>query len=64
MENSIHDYVVARLAGMPIKQVLRVSRDTGISESTIRKIKYRQVKNPGVSLVERLNKYFRGQPSV
>lgn len=62
MNETMHDYVVTKLQATNRQVLARVAKDTGISESTIRKIKYRHVKDPGVSFIERLNQYFRDQP--
>lgn len=43
---------------------LDIARDTGISISTIKKIGYREVENPGVLTIEKLAAYFREQPAA
>jgi predicted transcriptional regulator len=57
MNESIHDYVVAQLQAS--KGYGRIALATGISKRTIEKIARRESRDPAVSLVERLNKYFR-----
>lgn len=64
MADSIHDYVVSQLERTPLSQVEQIALATGVNESTIRKIKYRHTENPGVSFIERLNKYFRERPQA
>jgi len=58
MTDSIHDYVVDQLQACK-GQWSRVSADTEISKRTIEKIARREVKDPSVSFIERLHRYFR-----
>lgn len=63
MSESIHDYVVNQLQAAK-GQWPRVAGDTGISKRTIEKIARREVKDPSVSFIERLNTYFRDRPTA
>lgn len=63
MAETIHDYVVDQLQAAK-GQWSRVAEDTGMSKRTIEKIARREVKDPSVSFIERLNKYFRDQPAA
>lgn len=58
MTESMHAYVIDELQRSK-GQWTRVAADTGISKRTIEKIARQEVKDPGVSLVERLATYFR-----
>lgn len=58
MHESIHDYVVDQLQAAK-GQWSRVAEDTGMSKRTIEKIARREFKDPAVSFIERLNRYFR-----
>jgi transcriptional regulator with XRE-family HTH domain len=58
MEESLHDYVVRQLQ-LVKGQWPDISEETGIARSTIVKIARREVADPGVSLIERLARYFR-----
>lgn len=57
MENSLHERVIARL------QATRgrwqdIAKASKVSYRTIRKIASRDIKNPGVDKIEKLNSYF------
>lgn len=58
MAQSIHDYVVDSLRANR-KGLAQVSAATDISEWTLLKIMYRQIKNPGIKSVEPLFRYFK-----
>ncbi len=55
---SIHDYVVSQLALHKGRWPV-VARESGVSRRTIEKIARREIADPGVSLVEKLARYFR-----
>ena len=54
----MHDYVIEQLQASKGSWT-RVSEETGMSKRTIEKIARRELKDPGVSFVERLHSYFR-----
>lgn len=58
MSESIHDYVVGQLQAAK-GQWSKVAVETGMSKRTIEKIARREFKDPAVSFIERLNRYFR-----
>lgn len=58
MNTSIHEYVVERLWSVKGKWDA-VAEATGMPLSTIKKIARREVKDPRVSNVEKLARYFR-----
>jgi transcriptional regulator with XRE-family HTH domain len=58
MQESIYEFVLARLEGTK-GQWPRVARESGVSRRTIEKIARKEVKDPGVSLIEKLAAYFR-----
>lgn len=58
MNESIHSYVVRHLQDSKGTWP-RIAKETGISKRTIEKIARQEVKDPGVSLVERLQRYFQ-----
>ena len=55
---SMHDYVVDQLQLVKGRWT-QVSEETGISKRTIEKIARREFKDPAVSFIERLDRYFR-----
>lgn len=59
-ELSIHEFVVEQLQEAKGRWPV-VAEETGISRRTIEKIARRESRDPAVSLIERLAKYFRGQ---
>ena len=59
----MHDYVIDQLQAVK-GQWTRVSEETGMSKRTIEKIARRELKDPGVSFIERLAKYFREQATA
>lgn len=63
MQESIHDYVVSQLQAAK-GQWSRVAEDTGMSKRTIEKIARREIEDPSVSFIERLNQYFRDRPAA
>ena len=60
METTMHDYVVAQLQAMKGRWP-QLAEETGISRRTIEKIARREIEDPSVSFIERLNKHFRKQ---
>lgn len=58
MPESIYEFVLEQLEGAK-GQWPRVARESGVSRRTIEKIARREVKDPGVSLIEKLARYFR-----
>lgn len=58
MQESIYEFVLERLEGSK-GQWPRVARESGVSRRTIEKIARKEVKDPGVSLIEKLAAYFR-----
>lgn len=58
MQESIYEFVLERLEGTK-GQWPRVARESGVSRRTIEKIARKEVKDPGVSLIEKLAAYFR-----
>ena len=63
MDTSLHQYVIDQLQAAK-GQWPRVAAESGISRRTIEKIANRVVKDPGVSLVERLAAYFRNRAAA
>jgi len=62
MTDSIYQYVLDQLQDSKGAWP-SVARATGISRRTIEKIARQEVKDPGVSLIEKLASHFRAQPS-
>lgn len=60
MQDSIYDYVIAELQASKGRWP-QVATGSGVSRRTLEKIARQEVKDPGVSLVEKLAKYFREQ---
>lgn len=58
MTDSIYAFVLERLESVKGRWP-RVAEESGISLRTIEKIARQEVKDPGVSFIERLAKYFR-----
>jgi transcriptional regulator with XRE-family HTH domain len=58
MTESIYAFVLERLESVKGRWP-RVAEESGISLRTIEKIARQEVKDPGVSFIERLAKYFR-----
>lgn len=63
MTESVYEFVMDELEKTRGRW-LDIARDTGISISTIKKIGYREVENPGVLTIEKLAAYFREQPAA
>lgn len=61
MSDSIYDFVMANLDATR-GDWKAVAEGAGLSKSTVVKIGCRIVKDPGVSRVEKLAKYFREHP--
>lgn len=59
----MYDYVLRRLQESKGARPT-VARETGLSLRTISKIARREIKDPGVAQIERLNQYFRAQEAV
>lgn len=60
MPESIYEYVLAQLQNSK-GDWSTVSEESGVSKRTIEKIARREVKDPGVSLIETLATYFRSR---
>lgn len=58
MTESMHEYVVDQLQKHKGRWT-EVAEGTGMSKRTIEKIARRETKDPGVSLVEQLARYFK-----
>jgi predicted transcriptional regulator len=58
MTESMHEYVIDQLQRAKGRWGV-VAEETGISRRTVEKIARREIGDPSVSFVERLNKYFR-----
>ncbi len=58
MTQTLHDYVLSELASSKGNWVA-IAEATGVSHRTIDKIARREIKDPGVSHIEKLAKYFR-----
>jgi hypothetical protein len=54
----MHDYVVTRLIACPRDQWPEVAESAGVALGTLRKIAWRQIKDPGVSHIQKLAEYF------
>ncbi len=52
------DAVIARLKEVKHSDLSRVARESGVPESTLRKIRYREVRDPRVQTVQALHDYF------
>lgn len=50
--------VLARLSAVRFPDIQRVAEGAGVPESTVRKLKYGEVKNPRVQTVQALHDYF------
>jgi transcriptional regulator with XRE-family HTH domain len=57
---SLHDFVVDRLLDAR-GQWAAIATATGVSRRTLEKIARREIKDPGVSHIEKLAAYFRAQ---
>lgn len=57
-ETSFFDRVLTKLRAVPYPDLDVVARATGISLSNLRKIRYGEVRNPGVQTVQALHEYF------
>ena len=62
MSESIYAYVLEQLQRHKGRWP-EIAEDTGISMRTLEKIARREVKDPGVSRIEKLANYFRKQPA-
>lgn len=60
MEN-LHDYVLAQLEAAKGRWP-EVAAHSGVSRRTIEKIARSEIKDPGISHVQKLADYFRGLP--
>lgn len=60
MTESIYEYVLTQLEASK-GQWAAVAEGSGVSKRTLEKIARREVRNPGVSYVEKLARYFREQ---
>lgn len=60
MQTSLYEYVMARLQEVTTEDGYEaVAKGSGVPKSTIKKIKWRQIKDPGVSHIEALARFFR-----
>lgn len=57
-ELQFFDRVLARLRAVPYTELQSVADATHVSLSNLRKIRYGEVKNPGVQTVQALDDYF------
>ncbi|OZI62151.1 hypothetical protein CAL28_23310 [Bordetella genomosp. 11] len=57
-ELSFFDCVLARLRAVPYTELQSVADATRVSISHLRKIRYGEVRNPGVQTVQALHEYF------
>jgi len=57
-EPSFFDRVLARLRAVPYADLQGVADATRVSISNLRKIRYGEVRNPGVQTVQALHSYF------
>lgn len=53
------NYVIDRLRGAMPKNWPEISKESGVPEDTLRKIAYRDTKDPRISSVQALYDYFR-----
>lgn len=60
MEN-LHDYVLEQLKAAKGRWA-EVARGSGVPKRTLEKIARREIEDPGVSHIQKLADYFRGQP--
>lgn len=60
MEQSLHEYVLEQLLASRGRWS-EVAEESGVSKRTLEKIARREIKDPGVSHIEKLAAYFRGQ---
>lgn len=57
---AIYEYVMKKLEGVAGEEAFEeVSAGSGVPKSTVKKIKWRQIKDPGVSHIEALANFFR-----
>lgn len=60
VEESMHEFVITNLQAVK-GHWSEVADESGVSKRTIEKIARREIKDPGVSTVETLAKYFRAK---
>lgn len=60
MTTNIHDYVIERLLAAKYRWP-QVASGSGVPRSTLVKIAKREIKDPGVSHVQKLYDYFQSQ---
>jgi hypothetical protein len=59
---AIYDYVIGQLQLIKSEEEYeKVARGSGVPKSTVKKIKWKQIKDPGVSHIEALANFFRAQ---
>lgn len=63
MQDSIFDYVLGKLQDSKGKWA-DVADGSGVSYRTLEKIARREIKDPGISHVQKLADYFRAQDSA
>jgi len=57
---AIYEYVMRQLEGVTGEEAFEeVASGSGVPKSTVKKIKWRQIKDPGVSHIEALANFFR-----
>lgn len=59
--NSIYEYVMGCLAAPSCPSYAEIQRGSGVSKRTVEKIARREIKDPGVSHVEKLERFFRAR---
>jgi len=60
MKTSLHDYVIAQLQATR-GEWQAVADGAGVSRRTLEKIARREIRDPGVSHIEKLAAYFRAR---
>lgn len=60
MEQSLHEYVIEQLQASKGRWP-DVAEEAGVSKRTLEKIARREIEDPGISHIEKLAAYFRGQ---
>lgn len=57
--DSIYDFVMDHLKGLNGDQLEKVAAGSGVPLSTVKKIRLKQILDPGVSHIEKLARFFR-----
>jgi len=63
MKQSLHQFVISRLQDAKGTWPI-IAEATGVSKRTIEKIASEEIADPGVSHIEKLASYFRGQSAA